>query len=192
MSSPIDVRQAIVRAASGLFARHGFKKTSMDDIANQAHVGKGTIYQVFESKEEVFATIIRGETEALLAGISQAMSRETEPEAKVRVFVTSRMTGLRNMANLHQVTDDALLELIPLADEARQLYFEEELALLSGALDEGRRLGAFDLDESRMVALAILSALKGLETVLLRVPSPPRLEQGIQVAMDVFLKGLRR
>jgi AcrR family transcriptional regulator len=192
MSSRIDARQAILRAASGLFARQGFRKTSMDEIAKLAHVGKGTIYEVFESKEEVFATIIRDESEALLGGLSRAMSGETEPEAKVMAFVMGRVTGLRNMANLHQVTDDALLELIPLADEARRIYFEKELALLSHALDQGKRQGNFELDESRLVALAMLSALKGLETVLLRVSEPPGLEQGVQVAMNVFLRGLKR
>ncbi len=192
MSSSVNTRQAILRAASGLFARQGFKKTSMDEIAKLAHVGKGTIYEAFQSKEDLFATIIRDESETLLDRLSQTMSREAEPEAKVRAFVVNRMASLRDTANLHQITDEALLELLPLANEARQIYFDRELALLADALDEGKRQGDFDLDESRSVALAILSALTGLETVLLRISSPVRLEHGIQVAMDIFLRGLRR
>lgn len=45
--------EIIIQAAMLNFSRFGFKKTSVDDIAKDAGVGKGTIYNYFKSKEEL-------------------------------------------------------------------------------------------------------------------------------------------
>lgn len=62
-------RQEIMDAAETLFAEKGFHGTTLDDIAEAAEFGKGTIYNYFESKEEIYRTIIfdllEGGTEAL-------------------------------------------------------------------------------------------------------------------------------
>ena len=47
-------REAIMDAAVALFREKGYETTSMMDIAGRAHVGKGTIYQYFKSKEDLF------------------------------------------------------------------------------------------------------------------------------------------
>src|SRR6516225_3161237 len=48
-----DVRDALLDAMERLLARYGYKKTTMDDLAREARIGKGTIYLHFPSKEEV-------------------------------------------------------------------------------------------------------------------------------------------
>jgi AcrR family transcriptional regulator len=49
-----DKKNQIIEAAEQLFHRFGYGKTSLDDIAREAGLGKGTIYYYFESKEEIF------------------------------------------------------------------------------------------------------------------------------------------
>src|SRR5438045_338016 len=46
-------RDAILDAIERLLARYGYKKTTMDDLAREAGIGKGTTYLHFPSKEEV-------------------------------------------------------------------------------------------------------------------------------------------
>src|SRR6516165_9782731 len=58
MSMPVpsiqsDVRDALLDAMERSLARYGYKKTTMDDLAREAGIGKGTIYLHFPSKEEV-------------------------------------------------------------------------------------------------------------------------------------------
>ncbi|MBC8461550.1 MAG: helix-turn-helix transcriptional regulator [Deltaproteobacteria bacterium] len=45
--------ELIIKTAQELFARFGFNKTTVDEIAQKAHIGKSTIYHYFESKEEL-------------------------------------------------------------------------------------------------------------------------------------------
>jgi AcrR family transcriptional regulator len=49
---------AIVLAALELFARYGYRKTSIDDIAQAAQVAKRTVYLHFENKAAVFLAIL--------------------------------------------------------------------------------------------------------------------------------------
>src|ERR1700722_10473223 len=51
--------QAIMDAAMGRFLHYGFKKTTIDEIAQAAGVGKGTVYLYFDSKEDILLTIVR-------------------------------------------------------------------------------------------------------------------------------------
>src|SRR6516225_1395857 len=48
-----DVRDALLDAMERLLARYGYRKTTMDDLAREAGIGKGSIYLHFPSKEEV-------------------------------------------------------------------------------------------------------------------------------------------
>jgi AcrR family transcriptional regulator len=53
----IDKRERILDAAQRLFVRYGVKRTSIDDVAQEAGIAKGTVYLSFKSKAELFAAI---------------------------------------------------------------------------------------------------------------------------------------
>lgn len=56
-------RLDIIDAAENVFFTKGYEKATMDDIAKEAELGKGTLYLYFNSKEEIFNEIIsRGMT----------------------------------------------------------------------------------------------------------------------------------
>jgi AcrR family transcriptional regulator len=52
-------REAITRAAAGVFARKGYFGTRMAEVAVSAGVGKGTVYEYFRSKEDLFFAVFQ-------------------------------------------------------------------------------------------------------------------------------------
>lgn len=48
----------ILKAATDLFSEKGLERTTVNEIATKANVGKGTVYLYFKSKNEIFETII--------------------------------------------------------------------------------------------------------------------------------------
>jgi AcrR family transcriptional regulator len=54
-----EIRRRIIDAAYGCFWRSGFRRTSVDKIAEQAGVTKRTIYSYFRSKDDLLATVLR-------------------------------------------------------------------------------------------------------------------------------------
>ena len=57
-------------SASVCFARHGFKKTSIGDIATEARVAKGTVYLYCESKQDLFYQTVERELRAWISDLS--------------------------------------------------------------------------------------------------------------------------
>jgi AcrR family transcriptional regulator len=68
-------RAAILDASLRVFGQYGYRRTSMDDIAREAGIAKGTIYLSFTSKEEVFQALARRLSRQMLAGAEAASRR---------------------------------------------------------------------------------------------------------------------
>jgi TetR/AcrR family transcriptional regulator, repressor of fatR-cypB operon len=60
-------QQEILKAARELFVTKGFRETTLDEIAHQAEFGKGTLYNYFANKEEIFRAIVEQAVEDSLA-----------------------------------------------------------------------------------------------------------------------------
>lgn len=76
-------RKAILAAAETVFAREGFSAAKMADIAAEAGVAAGTLYNYFGSKDEIFKSILTaGVTE--LGSRVEAAAREPDPIARMR------------------------------------------------------------------------------------------------------------
>jgi AcrR family transcriptional regulator len=54
---PADKSARILKAALDLFVRYGIKRTSIDDIAREAGIAKGTLYLYYQSKDALFAAV---------------------------------------------------------------------------------------------------------------------------------------
>lgn len=72
-----QTRQAILDAAVHLFSKKGFEKTSIDELAKKAGIGKGTIYSYFKTKTDIIRAFCSDELEF----IHQELARKTNPEA---------------------------------------------------------------------------------------------------------------
>ena len=91
-----DRRQQLIDAALLLMAKQGFASTSVDDIAREARVAKGTVYLYFDSKDALLDAIF--EQQSLLPELAPALARmspDTSIEASVRVIVPALWAALR-------------------------------------------------------------------------------------------------
>lgn len=79
-------RQAIMDAAIRIFGRTGFSATKIADIAVEAGVATGTLYNYFSSKEDIFRSILEAGRERLEAELERC-SKTEDPIARVRELV---------------------------------------------------------------------------------------------------------
>ena len=161
----IDTRETIIKTAQKLFARFGFNKTTVDEIASAAHIAKSTLYHHFASKEDIFRAVIEREGKTLAKRIREAVEEADTPQEKLRAYVITRMDHLRELANFYSALRDEYLEHYPFIESVRQKDFEDEMAMFREILSEGLRKKALNLKggDVEMTALAVITALKGLE-----------------------------
>jgi AcrR family transcriptional regulator len=78
-SEPADVRQlAVLDAAVGVFARYGYRKTSMEEVARAAGVSLQGLYLQFANKEELFRRALEHSLSNQLSAAVAALSRKSE------------------------------------------------------------------------------------------------------------------
>jgi AcrR family transcriptional regulator len=92
----------IMHAAMSVFAKKGLVKTKMTDIAESAEIGKGTIYEYFRSKEEIFGSAFTYFFKSMNLMISEALKTTDDPVEQLRLLVDRSLKGV-----LHEGSDFA-------------------------------------------------------------------------------------
>jgi AcrR family transcriptional regulator len=74
-----DTRRALIQSAEESFARAGYLRTSLDDVAEGARVSKGAIYHHFENKGALYEAALTRICAGLVAGIEADLVARPQP-----------------------------------------------------------------------------------------------------------------
>jgi AcrR family transcriptional regulator len=80
-------RRRVLSAASELFASSDYHEVRMEEIARRSGVGKGTLYNLFDSKENLYFSIIRTRLEQLLEILDRAYDRREDTLRNLRSLI---------------------------------------------------------------------------------------------------------
>lgn len=182
----------ILEIAQNLFAKFGLAKTTIDDIAKKARMGKASIYYYFKSKESIFQEVIDKEGRALQDKILVAVNTEKSPQEKMRAYFITRMTILKDLINYYSALRDEYLDHYSFVAKARQSFDVFETTLISNILQEGIQSGDFEVENAALAAEAILAALKGLEFQwTIEIPAE-QIETNINTLLKILFKGIEK
>ena len=188
----MNTRETILTTSQKLFARFGFNKTTVDEIARATHIAKSTLYHHFPSKEEIFRGVIKRESQDLARRIHEAVEAADSPEEKLRTYVVTRMSRLRELTNFYSALKDEYLEHYPFIERVRMKDFEYEMDTLREILSGGVKKGEFNLrnEDVQLTALAVVTALKGLEYPWTANAGVPDIGEHAEVLLRVILHGI--
>jgi AcrR family transcriptional regulator len=161
-------RTAILDASRDLFARFGYKKTTMEDIAMALRKGKSSLYYYFKNKEEIFQAVIELESELLYSKLQEVVKTRGNAADKLRAYVTIRMETISQLENYQKVLKEDLYGGYEFLGSYKQKGDDLEQGLLKSVLDEGVAANIFQVKDTRLGAIGIVTALRGLEIPLFR------------------------
>ncbi len=162
-----EVRDYIVSVASKLFTRHGFKKTTMDEIAMACHKGKSSIYYYFKSKEEIFRAVVERDAEELKERLDRTIRKDDRAVDRLKAYILFRLHRVRTLENFYAALNEDSLSHMDFILEIRRNFDMEERLLVSEILEDGMRNGSFQITSSDIGAIAFSAMMKGLELPLL-------------------------
>jgi TetR/AcrR family transcriptional regulator, regulator of autoinduction and epiphytic fitness len=184
-------RAAILDAALRVFGQYGYRRTTMEDIAREADIGKGTIYLSFASKEQVFQALSQALAQRMLAG-AEAASRVPGTTADKLAAMHAAWFGtytetIRDSPHATELLDAKHRLSADLVGDAASRYKR----LVRDVLAEAAAAGELDLEPAGLTAdttaeLLIASA-RGLES---SVTSPAAYRRYLDALVRVMIAGL--
>lgn len=159
-----DKDQRILDAAKVLFSRYGLKKTSIEEIALKAGLGKGTVYLYFKSKDEIFSVLANRLTQEYEDALTEAMKIPITPTDKLKAFIEIRVGYWDKTFRETGTTPESILEAeaSPVVEALRKRYSTGHIKMISEVLEDGLKSGEFSFDNSQFTALAIYHILESL------------------------------
>lgn len=190
-----DIRENILVVAQGIFAKFGFKKTTMEDIAQSARKGKSTLYYYFKSKEEVFEAVVNYEASILAKKLLEIVDNPSlNPKDKLREYTITRMKMFDELSNLYVTLKQEMVEQYAFVQKYRKKYDELEIEYIARMLKQGNDQGIFDIKEDNLevVAFTITIAMKGLEIPLFSEDMYSKFENRLDSLIDILFYGIMK
>jgi AcrR family transcriptional regulator len=137
-------RARILRTATALFQKHGYRHTSVDDVARESGVAKGTVYVHFKNKAELLFHAIAEEKKKFVGEFVPLLAEEMPAEERLRRYIELSLRAVETaplISKLMSGDRELLLFLEELGpDVAAQM--QQQQAAGMAALLEG--VGDFD------------------------------------------------
>jgi uroporphyrinogen-III synthase/AcrR family transcriptional regulator len=149
-------RERIIEAAAELFSHKSYHEVMMEDVAKLISVAKGTVYNYFTSKEELYFSIMQIRMENLISTLREKIKLEVSSLDSLKSFTTHLymfMMKYQNFFLIYQketLNDDNILS-------ADLVALEKQLAeIIGGIIVHGKEEGVFrNVDEKFAVSLII-------------------------------------
>ncbi len=198
-------RLAILASARDAFAKHGLENTSMERIADEAELAKGTLYLYYKTRDELLIGVILQDLEQLLTKIERVASSKLPADKKLMRAFTTFHAFAKDRPIFHKVTTQFDIghlvgcrdeQALPTALHFRHLndrMFEAIVGMVQQGVDEG----LFFLDRPiRQVVFQLMITMKGAMMVAEGGLHPPQwapinTNQVLRDTATLLLRGLR-
>jgi AcrR family transcriptional regulator len=194
-ATPKEKYDVILAAAKQLFGHYGYRRTSIDDIAQEARIAKGTVYLYFKSKEEIFRALCQQLLDTVLSAAEEACRTAGPIEQRLRQMLAAKFDYLFELVHrsIHaRELIDAKNQLsADIFSQADRRYLRMLSAVLAEAAERGELdLRPVELDADTVAELLVRSAA-GNEFYGSTPPTPAVLRKRLDALVRVFVAGLR-
>ena len=188
---PGDKREAILRAATTVFAHNGYFNAKVADIAREAGVADGTVYLYFKSKEEILHSIFDRSVEDAIAEARKKVESISDPREKLRQIALLHLERLGADRDLAVVFQVELRGSTKFMEEFSAAGFAEYLALIRSTFEEGQAAGLFRADlNAKVVSKILFGALDEMATNWILSKRRYKLGPMADQVLDIFLHGV--
>ncbi|MGO4888771.1 TetR/AcrR family transcriptional regulator [Anaerobacillus sp. MEB173] len=160
MQSKENKRDLIIDAALHVFGEEGYDRATIQAIAKRAGVGKGTTYEYFSSKEELFFETIQSGVSYLMTELEKVLSIEGSIYEQIERLHYRHLELFKSQKQLHKVM---MNDLGKIPKDIKYWFLEQEqrlVTMIESVLKKGNESGDIDCANPYLTAYMIMTGLR--------------------------------
>jgi AcrR family transcriptional regulator len=191
MSDHDVVKEQIVEAAREVFAKYGYRKTTIEDIAKAVYRAKSSVYHYFGGKDEIFKAVVEREAFQMVQSMREAVNAEKSPVMKFRVLFRFLYEKVEETTNYFQFLMDEWYDIFSFTTEVKKNNKKIIVDITVSIFEEGTRQGVFKIDDPKAKAEALQVAMFGF-LVPWGIIGGENVAENIDPFIDVMLYGIMK
>ena len=192
-ASITDKRDAILRAATEVFARNGFFQSQVADVARVAGVAAGTVYLYFRSKDDLLVSLFERTMKEALEEGRMAVAGESDPPERLRRLARLHLERLGRDRDLAVVFQVELRQSTKFMERFSSSYLRDYLGLIRDSIVAGQTAGVFRKNVNPTIAAkALFGALDEMATNWVLSKRRYALAGQADEVLDLFLHGAEK
>lgn len=185
-------RQGIQQAVIQLMCREGLDAVTMERVAHEAGIAKGTVYLHYRDKQELLDEVKESSLAPMIAKIDEVLGSDLAPEKKLRTYSLRYLTHFDERRDLFRIL---LYERAVTRVHGSRYQADRYRHLVDGTtrvIREGIRRGTFREVDERGVAAMFVDANMTIMNQRLLNEKPLPVEEDAQLISDLFIRGLKK
>ncbi len=181
----------LIEVSRELFAKHGKRNITMNDIAEASRKGRRTLYTYFSNKEDIFKAVVDKEINYLSEELTKTFACDCEPDEKLKKIAITHLDTVKQIVDRNGSLRADFFRDIYEVERARRKINEKEIQMIRNILQEGVDQKIFrrmDLDLSSVI---IFHLIKGLEVPYIRQKLTKAFEKNKEHIINFIFDGIR-
>jgi len=202
-------KKYILEVAEKLFVKNGYRKTSMDDIADKAQFSKATVYRYFESKLDMFTQIVTNSIDEYREELIQITEEKTSAETRIKKVIHSILLYFQKKKNLARIlfVERELLKKFVAVEKGGHFFhpfkkkeipknveyiFSDIFNHICRVMKEGISSGEFRKMDPEEACFILGSLVRGFHFRGFSKVKDYSLEDSTELISDIFLNGIKK
>jgi len=184
-------KSELLDAARSVFSRKGFHDATIDDVAREAGVAKGTVYLYFESKQEIYLAALRDGIETLIQEMRAEAAKAGPADVRLKGLIGVKVAFFDKHRDFFHIFHSEFGRAERSMTECKDLYFEQA-KIVEHVLIAGVKEGLLRPVNTKKTAFAITDLTRGIAIQRVLGWSKTGLQQEIEFLFGFVWKGISK
>lgn len=183
-------QQDILKAATRIFAQRDYHKVTMEEIADAAKVGKGTLYRYYKNKEDLYFSIIKKGLETLYEYITREAEKEEDLLSRIKKVISCALIFFEKNKPFVKVFLQEEVKFQTKGFIHCKESLDKSIRLIENLIAQGQKEGVFKTVDVSVAASLLIGMSKAIFLKSLEMTSRLNVQENTELIAQVFLYGL--
>jgi len=183
-------RKGLLDAVVSVVARSGIENLTMDNVALEAGVSKGTLYAYFKNKQDLFRAAIDASIAPLVCELKAVLTTGLPPDIRIRNMIQRHLAYFEENRNFFQILIHDRMAAQARLRRYKSDRYQDWLNATSRVIEEGIRHGLFRAADSNKTAAVLIEANIAIINQRLLCETPGPVQDDANLLAETFLFGI--